>query len=113
MSQKPFLEITADELRAMSRKLSVYVELRPDDLEARPIAERCQKLVLMLEESSAKNTVGAAETDFEGVEDRVLRILSGVALSRREIRVAGVFALVWFAMDAFWFISTLNHWFGL
>jgi hypothetical protein len=32
---------------------------------------------------------------------------------RREIRLAGSFALVWFAMDGFWFISTLNHWFGL
>jgi hypothetical protein len=39
--------------------------------------------------------------------------VSGAPLSRREIRLAGTFALVWFAMDGFWFISTLNHWFGL
>src|SRR3979409_960686 len=36
---------------------------------------------------------------------------SGAPLSRREIRLAGLFALVWFAMDSFWFISTPNHWF--
>jgi hypothetical protein len=47
------------------------------------------------------------------LEDRVLRITSGAPVTRREIRLAGMFALAWFAMDAFWFISTLNHWFGL
>ena len=53
------------------------------------------------------------ESGFEGIEDRVLRIVSGAPLTRREVRVAGIFALMWFAMDSFWFISTLNHWFGL
>jgi len=59
-------EMTAVELREISRKVSIYADLRP-----------------------------------------------GASLTRREIRLAGIFALVWFAMDGFWFISTLNHWFGL
>jgi hypothetical protein len=55
----------------------------------------------------------ARELGSGSLEDRVLRIASGAPMSRREIRLAGTFALVWFAMDGFWFISTLNHWFGL
>jgi hypothetical protein len=57
---------------------------------------------------------GALETALPQREaTKVLRIVSGAPLTRREVRVAGIFALVWFAMDGFWFISTLNHWFEL
>jgi hypothetical protein len=60
--------------------------------------------------------ISAGERESLGsgcLEDRVLRIASGAPLTPREIRFAGIFALLWFAMDGFWFISTLNHWFGL
>lgn len=45
--------------------------------------------------------------------DSLHRIVSGAPISRRELRLAGLFALAWFAMDAVWFLGTLNHWFGL
>ncbi len=47
------------------------------------------------------------------LETSVHRIVSGAPITPRELRLAGYFALVWFAMDVFWFVSTLNHWFGL
>jgi hypothetical protein len=78
------------------------------------MADRCGEIAALLEASSAyqrlrpRRSAGAG-----GLEDRVLRIASGAPLTRRDIRFAGMFALSWFAMDAFWFISTLNHWFGL
>lgn len=45
--------------------------------------------------------------------DAFHRIVSGAPITTREVRLAGLFVLVWFAMDAFWFVCTLNHWFGL
>jgi hypothetical protein len=105
--------MTADELRAISRKLNHYVELHPDDKDARLMAARCGEMAALLETSSAYRRLPARDPGSDGLEDRVLRIASGAPLTRREIRLAGMFALVWFAMDGFWFISTLNHWFGL
>ena len=102
-------EMTADELRAIARELNAYVELHPGKREARSLGIRCGEIAALLAEPSAPRQ----EPGSEGIEDRVLRIVSGAPLSRREVRVAGIFALVWFAMDGFWFISTLNHWFGL
>jgi len=106
--------MTAHELRAISRKLSTYVELHPDDKDARSLADRCGEIAALLEASTAHQRLRPrASSGPGGLEDRVLRIASGAPLTRREIRLAGMFALLWFAMDAFWFISTLNHWFGL
>jgi hypothetical protein len=104
--------MTADELRAISRKLSTYVELRPDDKDARSMSHRCGEIAKLLEVSSTYQRLPARDPGSGGLEDRVLRIASGAPLTRREIRLAGIFALLWFAMDGFWFISTLNHWFG-
>ena len=97
-------EMTAGELQAIARELNSYAKLHPGKREARSLAIRCGEIAALLAAPSAPS---------EGIEDRVLRIVSGAPLSRREVRVAGIFALVWFAMDGFWFISTLNHWFGL
>ena len=110
MSERQIPEMTADELRAISRKLTNYVDLRPSESDARSLAIRCGEIAALLEAPSA---LQVTQPDSEGIEDRVLRIVSGAPLTRREVRVAGIFALVWFAMDGFWFISTLNHWFGL
>jgi len=41
------------------------------------------------------------------------RIVSGAPITPREVRLAALFVLVWFLMDVFWFVCTLNHWFGL
>ena len=68
---------------------------------------------MLLEASPAYQRLRATDPGSDDLEDRVLRIASGAPLTRREIRLAGFFALGWFAMDGFWFISTLNHWFGL
>ena len=106
--------MTAQELRAISRKLTTYVELHPDDKDARSMADRCGEIAALLEASAARQRPRPRTSPASGgLEDRVLRIASGAPLSRRDIRLAGMFALGWFAMDAFWFISTLNHWFGL
>ena len=110
MSERQIPEMTADELRAISRKLTNYVDLRPSESDARSLAIRCGEIAALLEAPSA---LQVTQPDSEGIEDRVLRIVSGAPLTRREVRVAGIFALMWFAMDGFWFISTLNHWFGL
>ncbi len=45
--------------------------------------------------------------------DSVHRIISGAPITPRELRCAGVFCFIWFGLDVFWFVSTLNHWFGL
>jgi hypothetical protein len=45
--------------------------------------------------------------------DVLHRVVSGAPITPRELRLAGVFALVWFSVDMFWFVSTLFHWFGL
>jgi hypothetical protein len=110
MSEHSTPEMTAEELRAIARELSAYVELHPDESEARSLAVRCAEIAVLLEAPSA---LRVTQPGSEGIEDRVLRIVSGAPLTRREVRVAGIFALVWFAMDGFWFISTLNNWFGL
>ena len=39
------------------------------------------------------------------------RVLAAQPLTEGEIRAAGLFALGWFLMDAFWFFGTLMHWF--
>jgi hypothetical protein len=112
--EKGFSTMTADELRAISRKLSTYGELDPSDKDARSMADRCGEIAALLEASSAYQRLRPRRSAGSGgLEDRVLRIASGAPLTRRDIRFAGMFALSWFAMDAFWFISTLNHWFGL
>jgi hypothetical protein len=113
MSEQSVPEMTADELRAISRKLSTYVEVHPDERDARSLAIRCAEIAAMLEAPLAYQRLRVTDASSEGLEDRVLRIASGAPLTRREIRLAGLFALMWFAMDGFWFISTLNHWFGL
>lgn len=41
------------------------------------------------------------------------RIVSGAPITPRELRLAGYFAVAWFVMDAFWFVATFFHWFGL
>ena len=109
-SEHSMPEMTADELRAIARELNAYVKLHPGKHEARSLAIRCGEFAALLAAPSAPRLI---EPGSEGIEDRVLRIVCGAPLSRREVRVAGIFALVWFAMDGFWFISTLNHWFGL
>jgi hypothetical protein len=113
MSDQLVLHLTADELRMISRKLTAYAAFYPGERDARSLAVRCGEIAAMLKTPSPHNAVRVTDREPEGLEDRVLRIASGAPLSRREIRLAGIFALVWFAMDGFWFISTLNHWFGL
>jgi hypothetical protein len=105
--------MTAHELRAISKKLRTYAELHADDKDARSMADRCGEIAVLLDASAAYQRLRGRDRGSGGLEDRVLRIASGAPLSRREIRLAGSFALSWFAMDAFWFISTLNLWFGL
>jgi hypothetical protein len=84
-----------------------------DDKDARSMADRCGEIAALLEATSAYQRLRARDPCPWSREDRVLRIASGAPLTRREIRLAGMFALAWFAMDVFWFISTVNHWFGL
>lgn len=45
--------------------------------------------------------------------EAIYRIMSGAPISPREVRWAAAFVMLWFLMDAFWFVCTLNHWFGL
>ena len=113
MSEQPILEMTAAELRVMSRKLTTYLQLHPDDEEARFMAGRCGQIAASLEAQSPHQQLRVTDPRSDPLEDRVLRVASGAPLTRRELRFAGIFALMWFAMDAFWFISTLNRWFGL
>ena len=88
MSERSIPEMTADELRAISRKLSTYVELHPDDRDARSMANRCGEIAALLEAPSADKRLGATDPSSDGFEDRVLRIASGAPLTRREIRLA-------------------------
>jgi hypothetical protein len=113
MSEQQILDMTPIELRAMSRKLSTYLKLHPEDEEARLMAERCGQIAASLEARSFYQRLRVTDPRSDPLEDRVLRVASGAPLTRRELRFAGFFALMWFALDAFWFISTLNHWFGL
>jgi hypothetical protein len=106
-------EMTAVELREILRKLSIYADLRPNERDARSLAIRCGQIAALVETASADCRGRITEPGLERFDDSVLRIVSGASLTRRELRLAGIFALVWFAMDGFWFISTLNHWFGL
>lgn len=43
--------------------------------------------------------------------DLIFRVVSSAPITPREIRLAGLFALVWFVMDAVWFIGTIIGWF--
>lgn len=43
--------------------------------------------------------------------DLICRVVSSAPISPREIRLAGLFALAWFVMDAVWFIGTILGWF--
>jgi hypothetical protein len=113
MSEQSTPNMTVTELRAMSRKLSTYLHLHPEDEEARLMADRCGQIAASLEAQSPYQWLRVTDPRSDPLEDRVLRVASGAPLTRRELRFAGIFALMWFAMDAFWFISTLNHWFGL
>jgi hypothetical protein len=79
MSEHSIPEMTAVELRAISRKLSDYVELHPNESDARSLAIRCGEIAALLEAPSA---LRAAEPGSEGIEDRVLRIVSGAPLTR-------------------------------
>lgn len=45
--------------------------------------------------------------------DFIHRVVSGAPITPTELRLAGFFALVWWFMDVFWFVATLNHWLGL
>jgi hypothetical protein len=94
--------MTANELRAISRKLSTYLELHPDDKDARSLADRCGEIAALLEATSAYQRLRPRNLRSWSLEDRVLRIASGAPLTRREIRLAGMFALVWFAMLRPW-----------
>ena len=53
MSEHSIPEMTADELRAISRKLSNYVELHPGESDARSLAIRCGEIAALLEAPSA------------------------------------------------------------
>jgi hypothetical protein len=101
-------EMTAVELREILRKLSIYADLRPNERDARSLAIRCGQIAALVETASADCRGRITEPGLERFDDSVLRIVSGASLTRRELRLAGIFAL-----DGFWFISTLNHWFGL
>jgi hypothetical protein len=113
MSEPQIVYMTATELGSIARKLSIYLELHPQDKEALLMAERCGQIAASLEAQSPYQRPGVIDPRSDPLEDRVLRVASGAPLTRRELRFAGLFALMWFAMDAFWFISTFNHWFGL
>lgn len=41
------------------------------------------------------------------------RIMAGTPITPKEVRCAAIIVLLWLLMDVFWFVSTLNHWFGL
>ena len=99
MSEHSIPEMTADELRAISRNLRNYAELHAGESDARSLAMRCGEIAAVLEAPS--DQLRATEPGSERIEDRVLRIVSGAPITRREVRVAGIFALVWFAMDGF------------
>ena len=113
MSEQTIPDMTANELRAMSRKLRTYLELHPEDEEARLMSQRCGQIAEFLDALSRYERPRVTDSRSDALEDRLLRVASGAPLTRRELRFAGIFALIWFAMDGFWFISTLNHWFGL
>ena len=97
----------SDGTRSSDRQLK---PLPPDPFRHQNSAIARGEIAALLAAPSAPRVI---EPGVEGIEDRVLRIVSGAPLTRREVRAAGIFALMWFAMDGFWFISTLNHWFGL
>ena len=73
MSEHSIPEMTAGELRAISRELSDYVELHPGESDARSLAIRCGEIAALLEASSAYEALRATEPDYERIEDRVLR----------------------------------------
>jgi hypothetical protein len=85
MSEQLIPEMTADELRAISRKLSAYVELHPGDSDARSLAIRCGEIAALLEAPSDYHAMRMTDPGSEGIEDRVLRIASGAPLTRREV----------------------------
>jgi hypothetical protein len=66
MSEHSNPEMTAGELRAISRKLSDYVELHPDE-SARSLANRCGEIAVLLEAPSA---LRVTDTGSEGIEDK-------------------------------------------
>jgi hypothetical protein len=43
--------------------------------------------------------------------DAIHRIVAASPITPFELRCAGLFALFWFVMDAFWFFGTLAKWF--
>jgi hypothetical protein len=94
MSEQSIPEMTADELRAISRKLSTYVELHPDDRDARSMANRCGEIASLLETPSADQRLRTGPGS-DGFEDRVLRIASGAPLTRREIRSSRWYGSRW------------------
>ena len=72
MSEQSIPEITAEELRAISRKLSTYVELHPDERDARSLAIRCGEIAALHEAPSAYHRLRVTDRGSEGLEDRVL-----------------------------------------
>ena len=70
-------EMTADELRAIARELNADVKLHPGKHEARSLAIRCGEFAALLAAPSAPRLI---EPGSEGIEDRVLRIVSGAPL---------------------------------
>ena len=75
-------EMTAGELQAIARELNSYAKLHPGKHEARSLAIRCGEIAALLAAPSAPRVI---EPGFEGIEDRVLRIVSGAPLTRREV----------------------------
>jgi hypothetical protein len=41
--------------------------------------------------------------------DALHRIVTATPITPFELRVAGLFAIAWFLMDAFWFVCTAFH----
>jgi hypothetical protein len=74
----------AAELRAISRKLSTYLELHFDDKDARSIADRCGEIAALLDASPAYQRRRARELGSGSLEDRVLRIASGAPERTRD-----------------------------
>lgn len=43
--------------------------------------------------------------------DMLHRIVSNTPITARELRLSGLFVLVWFFMDAIWFLGTVMGWY--
>lgn len=50
------------------------------------------------------------EAKDASAQDSVHRIITGAPITRRELRYASILVLVWFTMDAVWFLLTVFGW---